>query len=263
MSLSNILLIPGIVGAVDELRALFFGAGQRGGLWIPGHSGSCFQDTSGTTFCTDNTPCARMNDLSGNGNHFLQSTGSLQPLFRTNDGTYIQGDGIDDRMTVNIDFSNSDQMTIITAIRKLSDAADQNIVELTIGGVNGWAGLYAPGSGGVARFQYNTRGTIGAFPFTSSATYNAPISAVVTGQSRISTDLATLRVNGVQVASVATDQGTGNYANSSVNLLRRSAGTNPSNSRLAFLLMVGGNYSASAISRGEVLASRFITGVTI
>jgi hypothetical protein len=175
----------------------------------------------------------------------------------------VRADGTDDFYQRAIDFSGTEQMTVFAAVRKLSDAADGSIVEHTVGGLNGWFGIYAPGSGTVARFQYNTRGTSASLPFTTSTAFNAPITAIVTGQSRISTDLATLRINGTQVASSASDQGSGNYANATLNLFRREGGTMPFNGNLYALIVAGGSYPLSTIQRVERLLSRITPTVNL
>lgn len=126
----------------------------------------------------------------------------------------IKYDGIDDFLqTASVDFSATDKMTVWAGVQKLSDVADAQIVALSADATtnNGSFDIRAPGSGGAAKYQCISRGTLASIPFTSSATYNAPHTSVVTLTANISGDSASLRVNGVQAASSSADQGTGNY----------------------------------------------------
>jgi hypothetical protein len=178
---------------------------------------------------------------------------------------YLQPDGVNDGYVTgsNLDLSGTDKVTVFAAVRKLSDAADGIVVELTNGTVNGRFGLQAPGSSTVARFQYNSRGTASAVPFTSNASFNAPFTGVITGQSVISTDTATLRINGTQVGTDSADQGTGNFASSLLYLFRRGGTTLPFNGQCFATIVAGGSYSTATIQRVEQILSKYTPGVTL
>lgn len=64
--------------------------------------GSIWQDTAGTTAATaDGDPVGRVDDLSGNTRHLLQSTAAARPVLRTSGGKYwLEFDGVDDRLRV-------------------------------------------------------------------------------------------------------------------------------------------------------------------
>jgi hypothetical protein len=136
----------------------------------------------------------------------------------------LMADGSDDSLiTSSVDFSSTDKMTVMAGVRKNSDGLDAALMELTIGSTNGWFAIYAPGSSTAAKFQITSQGTTARAAFTTSSTWNAPVTAVVTGQGDISGDSVLLRLNGSQIASSVLDQGSGNYANSVMYILSRSA----------------------------------------
>lgn len=64
--------------------------------------GSIWQDTAGTVAATaDGDPVGRVDDLSTNGRHLLQSTAAARPVLRTSAGKYwLEFDGTDDRLRV-------------------------------------------------------------------------------------------------------------------------------------------------------------------
>lgn len=64
--------------------------------------GSIWQDTDGTVAATaDGDPVGRVDDLSGNTRHLLQSTAAARPVLRTSGGLYwLEFDGVDDRLRV-------------------------------------------------------------------------------------------------------------------------------------------------------------------
>jgi hypothetical protein len=122
----------------------------------------------------------------------------------------IKYDGIDDFLqTASIDFSATDKMTVWAGVRKLSDAAQAVICELSTNATttNGAFVLSAPASA-AANFSFASRGT--ALSTQTTAGHAAPISRVLTGVGNIAGDVAALSVNAVSATS-STDQGTGNY----------------------------------------------------
>lgn len=57
--------------------------GQDGAHYLPSEEGTLWQDTAGTVPATaDGDPIARVDDISGNNNHALQSSASLRPTLR-------------------------------------------------------------------------------------------------------------------------------------------------------------------------------------
>lgn len=105
----------------------------------------------------------------------------------------------------------TDEVCVLASVYKMSDAAAGTIAELSasIAVNNGAFQLTAPQSA-AATYGFASKGTAQSSA-TSAASYAAPHGAILTGQGKIGSDLATLRVNGTQVASAATDQGTGTF----------------------------------------------------
>lgn len=134
---------------------------------------------------------------------------------------YLRADGSNDFLQTNsIDFSGTDKMTLCAGVRKLSDAATGTVMELGTATVNGGIGLFAPLSA-AANYEFRSTGTATA-QATTSNTFAAPITNVLTALGNISGDSAILRVNGSQAASSTADQGTGNYGNYVLNIFSRN-----------------------------------------
>lgn len=74
-------------------------SGNKGGYWDVAQS-HVWSD-NGITQITDGGSVYRIDDLSGNGNHWLQTTSGNRPVWHANGGTpYIQFDGTDDWMRI-------------------------------------------------------------------------------------------------------------------------------------------------------------------
>lgn len=114
-----------------------------------------------------------------------------------------------DNISVKEVITPADEVFLCHGVRKTSDAARGTLVELTTG-TAGRFSINAPISAG-ANYEFGSVGTVGVGAFASG--FAAPETAVLSGQAKISTDNALLRRNGTQIATVATDQGTGNYSN--------------------------------------------------
>ena len=164
---------------------------------------------------------------------------------------YLKFDGVDDSMytAASVDFTSTDKMTVFAGVHKANDTLYQTILETGVGSSNGSIGWRANnGTGGT--YALLSQGTLMS-QATTAASYVGPTTSVLTGISDISTDNATVRVNGVQVQYVATDQGTGNYANLVLNVGRRNNASLPFNGRLYQLAIKGKALSAAEISTVE------------
>ena len=167
---------------------------------------------------------------------------------------YLAFDGVDDSLaTASVDFSATDKMSVFAGVRKLSDAADGMVYQMGDASAlqSGAFELTAPGSSTVTKFQFLSRGTVNAIPFTTSTTYNAPYTGVIAGLGDISGDAATLRINGAQIAQILTDQGTGNYGNYPLYIGRRAGTSLPYNGRLYSLIVRGASTNADQLARTE------------
>ena len=161
--------------------------------------------------------------------------------------------GANSMATAAIDFTATDKMSVFTGVRKLSDAAQAAFIGLSIAPStnSGTFELSAPG-GGLSGEPYNlrSRGTSNSFA-SAGIGYSAPITNIITALGDIAGDLATLRINGSQVAQATTDQGTGTFGNYPLYLGRRGGSTLPFNGRDYGILVVGKATSADEISITE------------
>ena len=234
---------------------LFTVAGSRGFMYDLSDYSTQFQDTAATVPITGTAQSvARVNDVSGLGNNMTQGTAGSRPLTTTIGSGFrgIQFDGVDDWMqTAAIDFSNSDEVTVVAGVRKLSDAARGVVVELTAASSGRFA-LEAPSFAAPA-YLFSSFGTTTGNAQTTS--FAAPDIAVLSGQGKISTDTSILHRNGTQVATGAADQGTGNFSNAIVYIGRRGGASLPFNGVITFLFAINRLLTASELAAVERFAN--------
>lgn len=196
------------------------------------------------------------------GNHAYQSTSGQRPTLQTSGGLwYLSFDGTDDSLVTNsVDFTATNQMTVIAGVRKLSDAARGTVCELTatIASNNGAFHLTAPNAAS-ATYAFESKGTLLTDGVASSVT--APLTSVISGSADISADTNVIRVNGTQSDSDTGDQGTGNYSNAALYIGRRGGTTLPFNGHLYQLIVRGKTTSGSKLLEAERFVARK-TGVT-
>jgi hypothetical protein len=178
------------------------------------------------------------------------------------DNYHLVFDGVDDSMvTPTVDFTGTDEMSVFAGVRKLSDAANQTVVELSesIPLNNGAFAFSAVGSSGTSRF--NSKGTnIASAP---GPTDLAPVTLVLTGLGNISDDSAILRADGIQVASSVADQGTGNYGNYPLYIGSRGGVGDRFNGHLYQLLVRGALTADNLLNQTETYVASKTAGVTL
>ena len=179
---------------------------------------SFFSDSAMTTQAVVNGPVGAVRDKSGNNRHRRQTDNAKRPTLRQSGSLYyLDYDGTDDFLVTSaIDLTGTNVLTLCWGVTKSSDAATGIAVEVGVS-INSTAGiaLYAPTS--VApTLGFGSRGTATVLANYNNALVAAPITRVLTGVAKISTDKCILRANGTQIATTASDQGTGNYASSVV-----------------------------------------------
>jgi hypothetical protein len=164
---------------------------------------------------------------------------------------YLKTDGVDDGMVTNsIDFSATDKMTVWAGVRKLSDAAQGIVAELsTSAGANTSSFLFDAPNEASPNYRFASRGAILASAVATG--FTAPITNVITGIGNISGDQIILRVNGAQAAINTADQGTGNYGNYPLYLFRRGGTSLPFNGRMYEMIIRGAQSSAAQITAAE------------
>jgi len=178
---------------------------------------------------------------------------------------YVQYDGTDDSMsTAAIDFTSTDAMSVFAGVFKRTDTGLGTVLELSadVNNTNGAFALRAPSGSSAATYSYVSRGSAVVF-LTSPTSYATPRYNLVTGLSDISDDQLVIRVNGAQVASSTSDQGTGNYGNHQLFTGRRNNTNFPFAGRDYGLIVVGKAVSAGDLASTETWLADKTPGVTL
>jgi hypothetical protein len=174
---------------------------------------------------------------------------------------YLAFDGVDDSLaTASINFSATDEMSVFAGVRKLSDAAAGAVVELTASSANpGAISIRAPDGAGLGRYAYASCGTTSV---NVARNISAPATNIITGLSKISTDIVTIRVNVTNTFTSNSDQGSGNYASAPLYIGRRGGSSAPFNGRIYSLIVRGLLTSGDLLTATETYVANE-TGVTI
>jgi hypothetical protein len=168
---------------------------------------------------------------------------------------YLAFDGLSWSMsTGSIDFSAGDKMTVWAGVRKLSDAAVGQLVELStaVSGI-GIAGAFSmPASDGGATWVAAVRGS-GSATTATATSLSAPITTVNTSVMDLApaTGDVQLRVNGTLRNTSTTDTGGGNFGNYPLFIGARNNASLFFNGWMYSLTVRGAQSSASEISAME------------
>lgn len=198
------------------------------------------------------------------GNHAYQTTSASRPILRQNATTgayYLEFDGSDDFLQTNsIDFTSTDKVSLFAGVRKLGDAVQQCLVELSVGVSNGSFSLWSPPYANGKNFAFWSKGTV-----LNPNAYNTGTETgayVVTGRGAILTKIAELRVNGAQKALSNADQGAGNYGNHPLYIGRRNGNAFTFTGHIYSLIGVGRlTTDSEVVAIEKELAKR--SGVTL
>ena len=256
----------GAGGAAAFSPASLFASGEQGAWYDPSDFSTMFQDSAGTIPVTAaGQSVGRILDKSWRGNHATQAAAAKKPLLQQdgNGKYYLAFDGVDDFLsTASIDFTATDKMTVVAGVRKLSEAAAGAAVAVGAN-INTTPGVeLAVGPNTNQSIAYGSRGTALAYPVYTNAAIAVPVSMVLTGQSEIATDTCTLRLNGVQVVTSASDQGTGNYGSAAIYIGLRGGTSLPFNGNLYQLIVRGAATPLADIEAAESFTADK-TGVTL
>ena len=164
---------------------------------------------------------------------------------------FLRFDGNDDSLATTSITPGTDKAPVFAGIRKTSDAALAIVAELsaTIASNAGSFALTAPNSA-AANYNFSSKGTTQTD--NTVTTYTSPLTSVLSGIADIAGASNLIRVNGVQVGSVLTTQGTGNYLAYPLYIGRRGGTSNPFTGRLYSLIMrFGANLSDAQITSTE------------
>ncbi|MBM1817148.1 hypothetical protein [Pseudosulfitobacter pseudonitzschiae] len=165
-------------------------------------------------------------------------------------------------VTPSIDFTGTDKMTVVAGVTKLSDAAQGMLIELGIGANSGRFDIQAPPAAATAGYSAASRGTNNSSAIVSEG-YPAPTTNVLSSQADIPANSVALRVNGVQVATSGTDQGTGNYGNYPIATGARSSGALPAHGYIWGSVVVGKTLDPATLAKVETLIAANTPGVTL
>lgn len=204
--------------------------------------------TSSGTFYIDNISVRELP-----GNHAFNPSGNSAnfPVLQQAGGLYyLAFNGVNQWLqTSSIDFTYGDKMFVSAGVRKLSDAASGMLAELSanINANNGSFYIVAPSASGT--FEFSSRGTTPVVVTRSG--FAAPITAVTTLSSDISSPRIDTRVNTVASVTSTSSQGTGNYGNYPLYIGARAGFSLFFNGRLYGLVVAGKQASASEIASTE------------
>jgi hypothetical protein len=205
------------------------------------------------------------------GNHMTAVSDAARGTYNVDENgkAFILFDGADDGYLTSTITPGTDKAQVFAGVRVNAETAGltQVLAEISTnaGANNGTFELAAMASDGnnkVGDNRFRSRGTTIQAALNSTLT-SPPRIGVVAGLGDISGGLATLRVDGVQVAQSASDQGTGNYLAYPLYIGRRGGTMLPFNGRLYSLIVrFGPNLDAATIGQVEqFVAGR--TGVTL
>lgn len=182
-------------------------AAVYGGLFFdPSNRASLFQDAAGTIPVTSpGDPVGRMEDISGNGFHATQATAGRRPTYQS-DGAHhwLAFDGVDDYLvTAALDWSGTARMTVVTGVRKTTDAAGGTVFSNAEDETGFTFNLRNSGSGPAGSFEL-----FGDGPYTQRevdpSPAAAPVSWVLTGEGDLTAALgqqAQVRVDGADIVA--------------------------------------------------------------
>lgn len=238
---------------IDQLIKSLFADGTQG-LYLNAQDALSVSDLSS------------IKDLSGRNNHAAQPNATSRATLITDPSGYksLKFDGVDDGyVTPSIDFTGTDKVTVIAAVRKLSDAATGCLVELSSASYNsvGSFSIFAPSYPGGKEFFARSSGTLFNSLVSTNLIFSAPISAVLTVRSEISKDNLSLKAN-KSIYTGVQDQGTGNYSNYPFYIGRRGGTSLPFNGQIYALLVIGKLLDDATIQRIEKEFAKYI-GVTL
>lgn len=191
------------------------------------------------------------------------STAAGNPDYDTNGfPVYLKFDGTASTMaTASVNFTSTDKMSVIAGLRKNSDAAVYQLVELSasVNTNNGSFGLFAPSflsGNGVGKYVGSLRGTTQSV--SELTTYVAPITNVLSARFDIAgaTYAAqnNYRVNGAAPGAEVTNTalaGTGNFGNYPIYIGARGGSSLYFNGNIYGLIIRGAASSAAQISGAE------------
>lgn len=223
----------------------------KGTAWALGMGDYVTTSADGAVFYVDNISVKALP-----GNHAFQATAPSRPVLQQDGGSryYLAFDGVDDSLATGTITPGVDKAQVFAGVRKLSDAAIGSVAEfsaninLNAGGI--W--VAAPVTVTGPNFYFTSGGSINSAGAVAGP-LPAPMTSVLSGLGDISGDSSTIRVNGVQAATSASDQGTGNFGAYPLYIGMRGGSTVPFNGNLYGLIVrfSSANLPAASITSTE------------
>ena len=251
----------GVINKSGFNPATLFGSGEEGAWYDPSDFSTMFQNSDGTGAPAVNGPIGYIADKSGNGNTAIQATSAKRPTLRQ-DGSlyYLEFFGAQGLATSSIDFTGTNEMTVVSGAQKDIDATVV-IAELSPH-VGQNDGAFRLASAVTNAWRYTSKGT-NTINVNTGADYAPPSTNVLIGISDIDGDVTKIRVDGVETASSTSDQGNGPFGNWSLNIGARDNATSLFlDGRIYGLLVRGAESNAGEIASTEAyMAAK--TGVTL
>jgi hypothetical protein len=194
-----------------------------------------------------------------------QSDAAKRPAYKTSGGLHwLQFDGTNDALAsaATLNLTGTDEVTVCAGVRKNLNGAVMVVAETSASSSsNGGSFLLLGNLSSGSNYTFGSNGTTGRQDAISGAT-SEPSTAVLSGVGKISTDVSVLRQDGVQAASAAGDQGTGNYGNHTLFVGGRAGTALYFNGNIYFLLIRGVLTSGADLTALEGFAAAK-TGFTV
>ena len=206
-------------------------------------------------------------DLSGRNNHATQANATSRASLITDPSGYksLKFDGVDDSyVTQSIDFTGTDKVTVIAAVRKLSDAVTGVLTELSASADVTPNSFYltAPSAGNSSFRFYSKAASTTTAVAVPTGVAQSPISCVATAKSAmVSGGDVTLKVNQQSYATKNTTA-IGNYGNYPLYIGRRGGITYAFNGQIYALLVIGKLLDDATTQKIEKEFAKYI-GVTL
>lgn len=250
--LGRLGLGPTFGGRVPWTPAALFANGEQGVFFWPRNASTLFQDLEQMTAAAEGDPCFRMLDLSSNAHHATAPTSAARPVVATG-GTGLEFNGTNQCMsTPEIDFTGTDEITIIAAIRRDLSGTDRLLIELgTSNSQTGKFYLAAPeGAIEYASLSVGTA-TVSANQRAEAHVSGTPSTNIITATHQISSDLSKIWVDGVPGTNAVGDKGVGNFRSDRLYIGSRATTSLFFDGRLGGLLIIDRILTAEELTRAE------------
>ena len=238
---------------IDQLIKSLFADGTQG-LYLNAQDAVSVSDLSS------------IKDLSGRNNHALQANATSRASLITDPSGYksLKFDGIDDGyVTQSIDFTGTDKLTVIAAVRKLRDSSTAVLLETSIKATaNAGSFFFAEPN---TPNSSNTNTVVRGATNNISLDFNSvPVSTsyVKTVHSGLADSIARMRINSVLVANNTGNSGGGAFGNYPLYIGRRGGGPLPFDGQIYAILVIGKLLDDATTAKIEKEFAKYI-GVTL